>query len=56
MTKYSITLKTEIVYKYLARQNPLTGLSKGYGIEKCCNNLPRKNLAYHTSEELYERR
>ena len=27
-----------------------------YGIEEWCNNLPRKILAYHTPDELYERR
>ena len=27
-----------------------------YGIEDWCNNLPRKILAYHTPDELYERR
>lgn len=32
MTKYSTALKTEIVCKYLVRQNFLTGLSKEYGI------------------------
>ncbi|RMC46921.1 IS30 family transposase [Lactobacillus sp. ESL0228] len=27
-----------------------------YGIEEWCNNLPRKILAYHTPDELYEKR
>ena len=27
-----------------------------YGIEDWCNSLPRKILAYHTPDELYERR
>lgn len=27
-----------------------------YGIEELCNNLPRKIVADHTPDELYERR
>lgn len=50
MTKYSITLKIEVVCKYLAHQNSLTGLGKEYGIDYTAirswtefkHNLPKK--------------
>ena len=56
--KGGIERHNRLIRRYIPKGKSIKDydLRQIYGIEDWCNNLPRKILAYHTPDELYERR